>query len=340
MGITSKNSNLTKAKAAKNDEFYTQYSDIEAELSHYEVKHFADRVVYLPCDDWHLSQFIKYFEDNFTRLQLKALVATGINFTGAGYYYKKTSEGVVTGVLEGNGDFRSDACRQLMREADIIVTNPPFSLFREFVAQIMEMRKQFIVWANMGADHYIEIFPHIQKGTIRHGTMVNKACIFKTPDGSENKVGVSVLANIGGRKEPDPVLLTRVYREEDYNHYMNFDAIDVPKIADIPCDYFGVMGVPNTFLSQLNRDQFEIFGWGDGKLGASIGVKPLGDWVRVLKEQGGTGHYSENMTCLAYYDNKTGEAKRPYARLLIKRKTIPVEAEFLQSFVDGVERRS
>lgn len=327
-GITPKNSNLTKAKAAKNDEFYTQYSDIEAELSHYEVKHFADRVVYLPCDDWHFSQFVKYFENNFTRLQLKALVATGINFSGAGYYYKKTSEGVITGVLEGNGDFRSDACRQLMREADIIVTNPPFSLFREFVAQIMEFRKQFIVVSSQNAITYKEFFPLLKDNKAWMGTQGGiKSMYYIVPDsypipedarkacvralGEEYCKGKHItylrtncwFTNINIKRKHEPMLLSAVYNAEKYPKYDNYDAIEVGSLKDIPCDYFGAMGVPITYFYTHCPDQFEI-----------IGIS--GDLAGIM--------YIDGKRCSGRF--YLG-GKRMYDRIVIKRKTIPVEPE-------------
>lgn len=312
-GITPKNSNLTKAKAAKNDEFYTQYSDIEAELSHYEVKYFAERVVYLPCDDWHFSQFVKYFEDNFTRLQLKALVATGINFNSAGYYYKKTSEGVITGVLDGNGDFRSEACRQLMREADIIVTNPPFSLFREFVAQIMEFRKKFLIIGNQNAINDKDIFPYIKQNRIWLGYSCVRWFEVPTTEGltmalKKNKHGKDIaecarskwFTNIDINKKSEPMQLTCLYDASKYPKYENYDAIEVSKTTDIPADYFGAMGVPITFLDYYCPDQFEI--------------------LQVCASHGKVPRNIPNENC---YLN----GKWVYARILIKRKTIPVEPE-------------
>lgn len=367
MGITSKNNNLTKAKVAKNDEFYTQYSDIEAELSHYEVKHFADRVVYLPCDDWHFSQFVKYFEDNFTRLQLKALVATGINFDGAGYYYKKTSEGVITGELHGNGDFRSDACRQLMREADIIVTNPPFSLFREFVAQIMEFRKKFLIIGNQNAINYREFFPLLKNNKVWLGYEPCKAKSFMIPDnmfdgsnknqtrtekGCFQTLGNTCwFTNIEHSKHHEPMTLTSLYTPEKYPKYDNYDAIEVGSLKEIPYDYFEAMGVPITFLSSYCPDQFEILystqtdchpdevvlrKYGDyighnadgslnGRKGNTCGNNPM-----LLKNDGAHAYYEKNGRCV----------QSCYSRLVIKRKTLHVEPEFLQSFVDGVERGS
>lgn len=359
MGITSKNSNLTKAKAAKNDEFYTQYSDIEAELSHYEVRHFADRVVYLPCDDWHFSQFVKYFENNFTRLQLKALVATGINFYGAGYYYKKTSEGIITGELQGNGDFRSDACRQLMKEADIIVTNPPFSLFREFVAQIMEFRKKFLIIGNQNIFSYKEVFEYIRDNKLWLGNLnIGSSMLFhvtsdfeqeirdtkkkgtgwrETPQGFRARVPAVWITNLDLRKRHEECRLTCIYTSEKYPKYYNFDAIEVSKLPEIPCDYFGIMGVPISFPNVYNPDQFEIIGLGISTLGLEAGVQPYKpEHKEYRRKVQGKGAADGDL----YMLDEEGHPVVPYARILIKRKTIPVEAEFLQSFVDGVERRS
>ncbi len=261
------NANLNRAARAKADEFYTQLSDIERELERDEYRaFFSGKVVYCNCDDFRHSQFVRYFTDNFAALNLEKFVATGMN---AGYLIK-TAGGVETGALTGNGDFRSDECVEILREADVVVTNPPFSLFREYVAQLMKYQKKFVIVGHMNAITYKEIFPLIQQNKITLGYgFKGMYAFFKSHyedfaaasehrDGMIRNSGVTWYTNIPLKKYREELLLTFEYSPELYPKYDNYDAIEVSKTARIPMDYDGVMGVPITFLDKYNPDQFEI----------------------------------------------------------------------------------
>lgn len=274
------NTNLARAKKEKNDEFYTRFEDIEAEVSKYK-KYFKNKVVYLNCDDKEQSMFWKFFELNFDAFQLKKLIATYYSETEPVYAYKlELSEDlnkdgfidqkdIVKTPLIGNGDFRSQECIDILKESDIVCTNPPFSLFREYVAQLMEYNKQFLIIGNKNAFTYKEIFPLIKDNKIWVG--ITKPKDFFIP--AENGEGVVLskkmsgltrwFTNIPNKKRNEPMVLTATYAEgpnhrEDYPKYDNYDAIEVSACKDIPCDYDGIMGVPITFLDNYCPEQFEI----------------------------------------------------------------------------------
>lgn len=262
------NSKLHKAKKEKNDEFYTQYVDIEKELQHYNIE---GKTIYCNCDNPHYSNFYKYFKDKFNIHKIKHLYCTGYNKDGNGYYaeYNGTEETIKT--LNGNGSFDSDECKQIMQECDIVITNPPFSLFRDYVAQLMEYGKKFIVLANNNAITYKEIFPYIKNNELWLGVHSNKTMEFSMPMSYEGdtvvgnrKIGkvtaISWFTNIPYINTNKPLILTKTYNPIDYPHYDNYDAINVDKLKDIPMDYDGVMGVPITFLQYYNPKQFEIIG--------------------------------------------------------------------------------
>ena len=270
-----RNTNLNKAKKEKNDEFYTRYEDIEAEVSKYK-EYFKNKVVYLNCDNKEKSMFWKFFELNFDAFQLKKLIATYYSETEPVYAYKlELSEddhkNIVKTPLVGNGDFRSQECIDILKESDIVCTNPPFSLFREYIAQLMEYNKQFLIIGNKNAVACKEIFPLIKDNKIWVG--ITKPKDFFIPD--ENGEGVVLskkmsgltrwFTNIPNKKRNEPMVLTATYAEglnhrEDYPKYDNYDAIEVSKCKNIPCDYDGVMGVPITFLNNYCPEQFELLG--------------------------------------------------------------------------------
>lgn len=264
-----KNNNLHKAKTAKNDEFYTQMIDIEKELQHYK-EHFKDKTIYCNCDDPKQSNFWKYFHLNFNHFGLKKLIATHFHETEPTYKIEYTGEddndcniGVVTS-LKTNGDFRSHECIELLQESDIIVTNPPFSLFREYIAQLIEYDKKFIVIGNKNAITYKEFFPLLKNNQVWIG--FNSPAEFKTPDGTTNKInGLSRwFTNLDIIKHHEFLDLIEKYTPEKYPKYDNYDAINVDKVLDIPVDYDGVMGVPITFMDKYNTEQFEILGLAGG----------------------------------------------------------------------------
>ena len=292
----SKNTNLHRAREAKNDEFYTQLSDIEKELNHYR-KHFKGASVLCNCDDPFESNFFKYFALNFKFLGLKKLVATCYDGSQVAYTesrdlfnfedeapksraykieitednipetdgwdlnnVKELTKKYAT-LLNGDGDFRSEECVELLKGADIVVTNPPFSLFREYVAQLVEYSKKLLVIGSMNAITYKEIFPLIKDNKLWLG--VNPVKEFVSPKGEIKKFGnILWYTNLDLKKRHESLILYREYKghESDYPKYDNYDAINVDKVQDIPCDYEGVMGVPITFLDKFNPEQFEIVG--------------------------------------------------------------------------------
>lgn len=301
------NTRLQQAKRNKKDEFYTQLSDIEKELHHYRG-HFKDKTVFCNCDDPYESNFFKYFAMNFNFLKLKKLIATcysgspvmgkelplfdklngkrafkieitevrdetGDGATGLAdvEILLKNGKNVLT-VLEGNGDFRSRECVELLKQADIVVTNPPFSLFREYVAQLIEYKKNFIVVGHQNAITYREIFPLIKNNLLWLGYGFKGAAAFfianyedyasatSHQQGCIRVSGVVWFTNIETTKRHEELILYKKYSPAEYPKYDNYDAINVDKTNEIPADYDGVMGVPITFLDKYNPDQFEILG--------------------------------------------------------------------------------
>lgn len=286
-----KNENLHKAKDAKNDEFYTRIEDVAEELRHYK-KHFAGKVVFCNCDDPTWSAFWRYFHLNFSELGLKKLIATHYDRTEPTYkmeYEGGDDNNVEVGVktpLKGNGDFRNKECLDLLDECDIVVTNPPFSLFREFVGTLMEHGKKFIIWGNNNAITYKEFFPLLKENRVWLGYTANKTCAFRVAEGYRfdekltaqyndgfkyGKVpAISVFTNLDIQKRHEKLILWQRYYDDDenplpdaeehYPHYDNYNAINVDRVADIPLDYHGVMGVPITFMDKYNPEEFEIVG--------------------------------------------------------------------------------
>lgn len=276
--------NLHKAKNNKNDEFYTQLKDIENELKHYGC-YFKDKIVYCNCDNPKWSNFWKYFEMNFRRLDLKKLIAT---------YYEKDTQSykleliknkndieLIKTPLIGDGDFRSQECIEILKEADIIITNPPFSLFREYVDQLIKYEKKFIIIGNKNAITYKEIFPLIKDNKLWLGYGFKGGAYFIDGNYSSNheKNLISIAAvwftNVEIEKKYENLVLYKTYTEEEYPKYDNYDAINVNKTKDIPYDYDGVMGVPITFLYKYNPEQFEILGIAAGSKD-TVGIPFLG----------------------------------------------------------------
>lgn len=284
------NANLTNAKKAKNDEFYTQLTDIEKEMRHYK-DFFKGKVVYCNCDDARESNFFKYFSLNFEHLGLKKLITTGYKADGKGVVliYEGDKNGnrmvedseIVTKELEGNGDFRSAECVEFLKEADVVVTNPPFSLFREYVAQLMECGKKFLIIGSMNAITYKEIFPYIKNNELWLG--MNWIKDFVQPNGEIKKFGnICWYTNIDHKKHNEPLDLYRKYDATAYPKYDNYDAIEVSKVVDIPMDYEGVMGVPITFLDKYCPSQFEIVKFRKGDDDKDLSVNGKCPYFRIL----------------------------------------------------------
>ncbi|MFZ1702756.1 MAG: adenine-specific methyltransferase EcoRI family protein [Saprospiraceae bacterium] len=284
------NLNLRKASTAKKDEFYTQLSDIESELKHYK-KHFKDKVVYCNCDDPRVSNFFHYFSHNFGKLGLKKLITTCYKSQSMDLFSENKSEEAIyleyTGDNNGNnvpdpdeigikklksdGDFRSKESIALLKQADIVVTNPPFSLFREYVAQLIEHDKKFIIVGHQNAISYKEIFKLIKedkmwlgygfKGGAAH--FINKhyedyATAGNHQEGMIRVSGVTWFTNLDISKRHEDLILYKTYNPKEYPKFDHYDAINVDKTNEIPMDYKGNIGVPITFLNKYSPEQFEI----------------------------------------------------------------------------------
>lgn len=284
------NTHLRNAYKAKNDEFYTQLSDIEKELGNYK-DYFKNKVVFCNCDDPEESNFWKYFALNFEYLGLKKLVSTHYQKEVPSYKLEIVRDvnkdgkinrlDTVKTKLKQNGDFRSTECVEILKEADIVVTNPPFSLFRDYVAQLFEYNKKFIIIGNQNAITYKEIFKLIKENKMWLGYgftggaahFINKhytdyASAGNHKEGMIRVSGVVWFTNLETKKRHEDLILYKTYfgNEKDYPKYDNYDAINIDKTKDIPMDYKGVMGVPITFMDKYNPEQFEIVGRADANI--------------------------------------------------------------------------
>lgn len=303
---------LQKAKKSKSDEFYTQLCDIERELQYYPDS-FVGKVVYCNCDDPHVSNFYRFFKENFDKLRLRKLIASCYKEVNNNLFEEQSlerafyceyegednPENIVQ--LKGDGDFRSEECAALLQQSDVVVTNPPFSLFREFVSQIVKNNKKFLVIGNVNAITYKEIFDLIQKDKAWLGVNLGRGISgFIVPDhydqyGTEvsiNEYGQKIIAtngclwitNLELSKRHEDITLTKVYagNEDKYPTYDNCDGINVNKTQDIPKDYYGLMGVPITFLHKYNPDQFEIVRFRKGDDDKDLKINGKCPYFRIL----------------------------------------------------------
>ena len=388
------NKNLHKAKSSKNDEFYTQFIDIQKEIEaylDYDADVFRDKVVYCNCDDPYESNFFRYFVLNFNKIGLKQLITTSYKpspvantqlelFANDMTTTKQKGRPKITAnkfiinsvgdtnndgefnlkdislqlqqnkhnewtPLKNDGDFRSDECIDLLKQADIVVTNPPFSLFKEYVAQLMEYQKQFLIIGNINAITYKETFPLIKENKLWLGaTNFNRGMYFQVPDefvytGSYkfereqngvkvNRVpGVCWFANLDhGRRHQPLALMTekevvKFSTKKPFDKYDNYDAIEVGEVKQIPSDYAGVMGVPITFLDKFCPEQFEILGTSDNGIIDDKYKKTQGltkEFVNDYYKAGSTGSYKEGNPTAGYYKNNV--AKMAFKRIFIKHK--------------------
>ena len=305
------NGKLNKAKAAKNDEFYTRLEDIEKELKHY-TEHFKGKVVYCNCDDANRSNFFKYFSINFQKLGLKKLITSGLKDNGTGVVAIQKGDDI--DIYDGNGDFRSEECIEFLKEADIVVTNPPFSLFREYVAQLMQYGKKFLILGSMNAITYKEIFPYIKNNELWLG--ITSVKDFIQPNGEIKKFGnICWFTNLEHKKRNEELILYKSYNPTEYPKYENYDTIEVSKVAEIPMDYDGVCAVPISFLDKYCPNQFRIVGLGIANLGLACGVQPYKPEHRK---------YRKNIQKRGVVDGdlymvENGIVKVPYARILIQK---------------------
>jgi hypothetical protein len=395
------NKNLTNAKRVKNDEFYTQFDDIQKEIGaylEYNPDVFRGKVVYCNCDDPFESNFFRYFVLNFNKLGLKQLITTSYkpspvantqlalfgddktltkskslpagrqgrpkvnankfiinevhDIDGDGEFnlkdvakQLKTNKHNEWTPLESDGDFRSDECVKLLKQSDIVITNPPFSLFREYLKQLMDYKKKFLIIGNMNAIAYKEIFPLLKENKVWLGNncKVNAgAMFFEIPEKIANleqvreiktnesgkKIyitrvqGVRWFTNLdhGRRHQPIPLMskaeVIKFVTKKPFDQYYNYDAIEVSLVKNIPSDCKGVMGVPISFLDKYSPEQFEIIGLGIANLGLSVGVKPYKpEHKKFRKEIQKRGTVNGDL-----YMIKNGIVEVPYARVLIRHK--------------------
>ena len=359
-----KNRNLHKAKSNKKDEFYTQLVDIENELRHY-TDHFRGKVVYCNCDDPRVSNFFHYFAYNFRVLGLKKLITTCYKNQQMDMFSQHDAEKAIwleydgtrneTGVpsvedigihyLEGDGDFRCAECIELLKQADIVVTNPPFSLFREYVAQLIEYDKMFLIIGNVNAITYKEIFPLIKdrkiwlgfgfKGGAAHLIAPNYEDYAVATDRKEGMIrvsGVHWFTNLDHKKRHEELILYKRYSPEEYPHYDNYDAIEVSKTKEIPMDWDGAMGVPITFLDKHNPEQFEILGASQRGCHDDIpDTRKYNDYWEVRQDGTKTGSSgsktNENANLVGndgrknYFINSEGRViQSAYQRIFIRKK--------------------
>ena len=385
------NKNLKNARRAKNDEFYTQYSDIQKEIEaylDYNPDVFCDKVVYCNCDDPFESNFFRYFVLNFDKLGLKQLITTSykpspiantqlglfgddktltklkgrpkvtankfiinevgdidgdgeFNLKDIAQQLKVNKQNEWT-PLAGDGDFRSDECIDLLKQSDIVITNPPFSLFRAYVRQLVDYNKQFVIIGNINAITYKEVFPKIKENKMWLGaTNFNTGMYFKVPESfiytetykfererngeKMNRVpGVCWFTSLdhGRRHQPLPLMtkdeVIKFATKKPFEKYDNYDAIEVCLVKNIPSDYDGVMGVPITFLDKYNPGQFEIIGNGQS-MANELGIKPVGQkFVDDYYAQGNKGSINAKWNNLVYHIGE--KVYVPYQRILIKHK--------------------
>lgn len=381
---------MNEAKKNKNDEFYTELSDIEKELKYYK-SYFKNKTVLLNCDDPYESNFFKYFAMNFNHLKLNKLIATSYDNSLIAYdqislfdidnievseknkkgkkAYKViikhvedfNNDGVIDlkdiehlikhhnnvfELLKGDGDFRSKECVDLLKEADVVVTNPPFSLFRTYLNQLFEYNKDFLIIGNQNAITYKEVFPRIMNNQLWLGISMNGSNrYFRVPDdypltektgkvenGTKYAFVKSVVwfTNLKNKKWTDKLTLSKKYNADSYKKYDNYEAIDIGKVSEIPYDYTGTMGVPITFLHKYNPNQFRIVGLGNSRenfVPNKIYLAP----IKVLKDgtekDGGAinsvltieTEQKPNNTVYYYDKFEKNYLITPYARILIER---------------------
>lgn len=311
---------LIQAKLNKKDEFYTKYETISQEIESYPIETWENKIIYCPCDRDGSSQFLEYFEDHFYELGLKELHGTYLaeDSEKSWHYVFNRKELSYEIPLNGNGDFRSDECIEILKKADIVVTNPPFSLFQEFISLLIEHKKQFLVLGQINSVASNNIFSYIHDKKMRLGNTIHQGDIeFDVPDdyelsGTACRVdedgkkhirikGIRWWTNIQSDKQIEPLNLTKYYNSIDYPEYDNYRAINVNKVKEIPKDYQGAIGVPITFLDKFNSEQFEILNANEYRKTDKVPIKKHG----LIKDK-----------------DSAINGKPIYARILIKCKTV------------------
>jgi len=364
MAGETKNKGLNSARDAKKDEFYTQLSDIEKELKHYKA-HFKGKVVYCNCDDPRVSNFFHYFSFNFERLGLRKLIATCYKSQEVDLFSSEQSERAIcleyTGdkngnrvpdleeigiqQLKGDGDFRSAESIELLKQADIVVTNPPFSLFREYVTQLVNYDKKFLIVGNINAVTTKEIFPLIESNKVWLGPSIKSGDReFGVPDSyplnaagsridDEGKKyirvkGVRWFTNLDFKERHEDLILYKEYSPENFLKYDNYEAIDVGVTKEIPANYNGTMGVPITFLDKHNPDQFDIVGIAKTWYGAATKKYPKQIQISKAGERKDVSKLNDQLAIKVdtaplnqtYYEVDGECYVATYVRILIKRR--------------------
>lgn len=350
-----KNAALTAASRAKEDEFFTQLSDIEKELKYYK-SHFKGKTVFCNCDDPETSNFCVYFQLNFYVLGLKKLIATHYEVDKPSYKLEIVAADIqedgqlelpeyVQTPLKQNGDFRSPECIEILKEADIVVTNPPFSLFREYIGQLIEYNKKFLIIGSQNNITYKEVFPLLKNNNIWLGYHSGDMS-FRVPDYYEPRAtrfwidengnkwrsmgNITWYTNLDIEKRHEDMILYKTYNSEEYPMYDNYNAINIDKISEIPMDYDGVMGVPITFMNKYNPTQFKIVGLTTGR--DEFEARPIKKYINPIQvNPDGTKTNGSKANTRAtillkkepngiYYtaDNAKGKLKIVYARILIQ----------------------
>lgn len=358
--IADKKDRLSSAKTARRDEFYTQLTDIERELKHYR-EHFKDKVVYCNCDDPRVSNFFTYFSYNFERLGLKKLITTCYKSQQVDLFSQNDSEQAISleysgmkdpdgrvpdpedigiRLLEGDGDFRSRESVELLEEADIVVTNPPFSLFREYMAQLVAHDKKFLIIAHQNAITYKEIFPLFKDNRLWLGygfpggathfysEYEDTATATDRREGMIRVSGVHWFTNLEHNKRHEDLILYKTFDPDEYPTYDNYEAIEVAKTKEIPMNYDGIMGVPITFLDKYNPDQFEIVGIAKAPLGTpsktyprQVQVNSKGVRSAVTKLNDGPALKVDKAPVgKTWYEVDGDKFVQVYARILIRQK--------------------
>lgn len=334
----SQTKSLTDAKLRDDNEFYTRYEDIAIEMErcrNAKPDFFSGKTVYCPSDDPDRSMFVKFFDENFEKFGIRKLIATSLVPNGKGHCYERTESGSERKRLDSDGDFQVDEVQKFWDEADVIATNPAFSLFKNFMEKCE--KKDIVILGPQHAAFYIKIFPRFRDREI-FADYPLKPLRFVRPDGSEKPFGNVwwfTTLDTGGRKPMElrtmkenlennkffRTKLMKTYGEIKYEEYLNFDGIDVPSISAIPSDYDGIMGVPAGILASYDKDQFEIVGYSQANdKGNPVPIRPIGeDFLEKLYAQGKTGHYSKNMRILTVITDN-GKAVIPFGRVLIRQK--------------------
>jgi len=314
MSKKTSNKKLHNAKNSKKDEFYTQITDIEREIRHYKI-HFKNKVVYCNCDDPRVSNFFKYFSLNFEKLGLKKLITTCYKNLNIDLFSQNKSEKAVyleyegdknknkkvdlseieVNHLKGDGDFRSEECIELLKKSDIVVTNPPFSLFREYVAQLIKYNKKFLIIGHQNAISYKEIFPHFKnnkiwlgygfKGGATHFINPNYKDYATAGDHKEGMIrvaGVTWFTNLDISKRHEDIVLYKKFNKKEYLRYDNYKGVNIDKTNEIPKDYKGTMGVPISFMHKYNPEQFELIKFRKGDDEKDLSVNGKCPYFRIL----------------------------------------------------------